>query len=170
MKFHRSEFVDAVCACGFELDAEWIDAVWQYGLCITAIARRTRSGVVSVRRELAGPHAGQERLPGRCGVHVRRPVPGLRVAHRDVTGGEEGDLDALVALVAVAEAARAPPDTAEVHGTPRSVRYVSAATRRISATESLGSRASDRSRSTFSVATATSSSLLRYTAPMACST
>lgn len=32
VKFHRPEFVDAVCACGFELDAEWIDAVWQYGL------------------------------------------------------------------------------------------------------------------------------------------
>ncbi|MDQ3898935.1 MAG: L-histidine N(alpha)-methyltransferase [Actinomycetota bacterium] len=31
-KFHRPEFVDAVCAFGFELDAEWIDAVWQYGL------------------------------------------------------------------------------------------------------------------------------------------
>lgn len=32
VKFHRPEFVDAVCAFGFELDAEWIDAVWQYGL------------------------------------------------------------------------------------------------------------------------------------------
>jgi len=149
------------------------------GVRVRARGRAGRAGgvpagvtpwVVSVRRELAGPHAGQERLPGRRAVHVRRAVPGLRVAHGDVTGGEEGDLDALVALVAVAEAARAPPDTAEVHGTPRSVRYVSAATRRISATESLGSRASDRSRSTFSVATATSSSLLRCTAPMACST
>jgi L-histidine Nalpha-methyltransferase len=32
VKFHRPEFVDAVCAAGLELDAEWIDAVWQYGL------------------------------------------------------------------------------------------------------------------------------------------
>jgi L-histidine N-alpha-methyltransferase len=32
VKFHRPEFVDSVCAFGFELDAEWIDAVWQYGL------------------------------------------------------------------------------------------------------------------------------------------
>jgi len=32
VKFHRPEFVEAVCAFGFELDAEWIDAVWQYGL------------------------------------------------------------------------------------------------------------------------------------------
>ena len=32
VKFHRPEFVEAVCAFGFDLDAEWIDAVWQYGL------------------------------------------------------------------------------------------------------------------------------------------
>jgi len=32
VKFHRPDFVGAVCALGFELDAEWIDAVWQYGL------------------------------------------------------------------------------------------------------------------------------------------
>jgi L-histidine N-alpha-methyltransferase len=32
VKFHRPEFVDAVCAFGFELDTEWIDPVWQYGL------------------------------------------------------------------------------------------------------------------------------------------
>ena len=32
VKFHRPEFVDAVCVFGFDLDAEWIDAVWQYGL------------------------------------------------------------------------------------------------------------------------------------------
>lgn len=32
VKFHRPEFVEAVCGFGFELDAEWIDAVWQYGL------------------------------------------------------------------------------------------------------------------------------------------
>lgn len=32
MKFHRPAFVDSVCTLGFELDAEWIDAVWQYGL------------------------------------------------------------------------------------------------------------------------------------------
>ena len=32
VKFYRPEFVDAVCAFGFELDAEWIDPVWQYGL------------------------------------------------------------------------------------------------------------------------------------------
>jgi L-histidine N-alpha-methyltransferase len=32
VKFHRPEFVDAVCVSGFELDAEWIDPVWQYGL------------------------------------------------------------------------------------------------------------------------------------------
>jgi L-histidine N-alpha-methyltransferase len=32
VKFHRPEFVDAVCAFGFGLDVEWIDAVWQYGL------------------------------------------------------------------------------------------------------------------------------------------
>lgn len=32
VKFHRPEFVDAVCAFGFQLDAEWIDPVWQYGL------------------------------------------------------------------------------------------------------------------------------------------
>lgn len=32
VKFHRPEFVDAVCAFGFDLDTEWIDPVWQYGL------------------------------------------------------------------------------------------------------------------------------------------
>ena len=32
VKFHRPAFVDSVCTLGFELDAEWIDAVWQYGL------------------------------------------------------------------------------------------------------------------------------------------
>lgn len=32
VKFHRPEFVDAVRSRGFDLDAEWIDAVWQYGL------------------------------------------------------------------------------------------------------------------------------------------
>lgn len=36
VKFHRPQFVDAVCAFGFDLDAEWIDAVWQYGLFLYA--------------------------------------------------------------------------------------------------------------------------------------
>ena len=36
VKFHRPEFVDAVRAFGFDLDAEWIDAVWQYGLFLYA--------------------------------------------------------------------------------------------------------------------------------------
>ncbi|MFY9806289.1 MAG: L-histidine N(alpha)-methyltransferase [Pseudonocardiaceae bacterium] len=31
-KFHPSQFVDDVCAQGFELHAQWIDAVWQYGI------------------------------------------------------------------------------------------------------------------------------------------
>jgi L-histidine Nalpha-methyltransferase len=32
VKFHRPTFVASVCAFGFDLNAEWIDAVWQYGL------------------------------------------------------------------------------------------------------------------------------------------
>jgi L-histidine N-alpha-methyltransferase len=32
VKFYRPEFVDMVRSSGFELGAEWIDAVWQYGL------------------------------------------------------------------------------------------------------------------------------------------
>lgn len=32
VKFHRPELIDRLCAFGFELDAEWIDAAWQYGL------------------------------------------------------------------------------------------------------------------------------------------
>lgn len=32
VKFHRPEFVDEVCAAGFEPDGEWVDAVRQYGL------------------------------------------------------------------------------------------------------------------------------------------
>jgi L-histidine N-alpha-methyltransferase len=31
-KFHRPQFVADVCAHGFTLSAQWIDAVWQYGL------------------------------------------------------------------------------------------------------------------------------------------
>jgi L-histidine Nalpha-methyltransferase len=31
-KFHRPQFVDDVSERGFDLDAQWIDAVWQYGL------------------------------------------------------------------------------------------------------------------------------------------
>ena len=31
-KFHHSQFVDDVCARGFKLRAQWIDAVWQYGI------------------------------------------------------------------------------------------------------------------------------------------
>ncbi|MGH3832669.1 MAG: L-histidine N(alpha)-methyltransferase [Pseudonocardiaceae bacterium] len=31
-KFHRPQFVADVCARGFELRAQWIDAVWQYGI------------------------------------------------------------------------------------------------------------------------------------------
>ncbi|MGQ0482691.1 MAG: L-histidine N(alpha)-methyltransferase [Pseudonocardia sp.] len=32
VKFHRPEFVDAVCGHGFAPEAEWIDPVWQYGM------------------------------------------------------------------------------------------------------------------------------------------
>lgn len=31
-KFHRPQFVADVCARGFDLSAQWIDAVWQYGI------------------------------------------------------------------------------------------------------------------------------------------
>ncbi len=31
-KFHRPEFVADVCGRGFDLGAQWIDAVWQYGI------------------------------------------------------------------------------------------------------------------------------------------
>jgi hypothetical protein len=31
-KFHRPEFVADVAARGFDLGAQWIDAVWQYGI------------------------------------------------------------------------------------------------------------------------------------------
>ncbi len=33
-KFHRPDFVADVCALGFDLDAQWIDPVWQYGLLL----------------------------------------------------------------------------------------------------------------------------------------
>lgn len=50
VKFHRPEFVDAVCAFGFELDVEWIDAVWQYGLFLF-----TRAFGATTRYNAAGP-------------------------------------------------------------------------------------------------------------------
>lgn len=31
-KFHRPQFVSDVAALGFDLDAQWIDGVWQYGV------------------------------------------------------------------------------------------------------------------------------------------
>ncbi|MGH3868797.1 MAG: L-histidine N(alpha)-methyltransferase [Pseudonocardiaceae bacterium] len=31
-KFHRPQFVADVCARGFDLSAQWIDGVWQYGI------------------------------------------------------------------------------------------------------------------------------------------
>ncbi|MGH3592419.1 MAG: L-histidine N(alpha)-methyltransferase, partial [Pseudonocardiaceae bacterium] len=39
-KFHRPEFVADVAARGFDLGAQWIDAVWQYGIFLFVRSER----------------------------------------------------------------------------------------------------------------------------------